>query len=412
MKNFVIKENTELCIDDETAALVVRMLIEEPELPLSLEGNTLYFSDYTVGSLTIGDCNIEIRPRNPAFNLETIFEMMLYESINNFDENNTSSNFGDNRDFGFSTITSQFFIECSKLVNFGLTGGFVSSIKTGKEINGVLVMETYHKSYLPLHGIDYLQDSYTRNIEANQIIKSALAKILQYERRNVIRARYQYLLSFFYSVDYFTGNIQLLDEFTNKFFSANPHYPLTLEFAIKILKDMKLKFNNGQVSWYAFLHNSNHIYEKYIRKVLAKGLNSYVTKWDSPQKIAVLNDGKRKGFKSYIPDILIDYNPNTNTAKAVLDAKNKNFDIKGNDISEILHSSDLYQLTFYCDKLKTNLGGLIYPASKDYNPITVMIDGNQDFRFILFGINMKDKLRQRHRKLCTDIKDYLLYYSK
>lgn len=51
----------------------------------------------------------------------------------------------------------------------------------------------------------------------------------------------------------------------------------------------------------------------------------------------------------------------------------------------------MYQLTFYCDKMKTNLGGLIYPAGDDYKPINVMIDGNQDFRFVLFSINLREK---------------------
>ena len=219
-------------------------------------------------------------------------------------------------------------------------------------------------------------------------------------------------MSYFTEVNEYNGNLTNITDIGDRFYSANPHYPLTLEFAVKILNDMKLKYNKGRVEWYAFLHNSNDIFEKYVRKVLAKGLKSYVTKWDAPQTIAVLDDGKRKGYKSYVPDILIDYNPADNTAKAVLDAKNKNFDVKGTDISEILHSADMYQLTFYCDKLKTNLGGLIYPANQDYKPIIVMIDGNQDFRFVLFGINMRDRLRQRHRKLCNDVKDYLLYYTK
>ena len=56
-----------------------------------------------------------------------------------------------------------------------------------------------------------------------------------------------------------------------------------------------------------------------VRKVLTKGLNSYITKWDTPKQIAVLDDGKRKGYKSYVPDILVDYDPLTNSAKAVLD---------------------------------------------------------------------------------------------
>lgn len=412
MQNIKIKENSELSVDDNAAIQITKMLIEEPTLPLNIRNNILYFDDYTVGSLTVGDLNIEIIPRNSSFNAETIFEMMLYESINNFDENNESSGFGNNQDFGFSAITYQFFLECSKLTDFGLTGGFVTSKQEGKEINGSIVLETFHKNYLPIRGVEFLDDSYTLNVSANQIIKSTLLKILQYEKRPRVRARYQHLLTFFSSIDRFKGDFASIDAVPNTFYSANPHYPATLEFAIKILRDMKLKFNNGEVSWYSFLHNSNDIYEKYVRKVLAKGLSAYVTKWDTPQKIAVLDDGKRKGYKSYVPDILIDYNPATNTAKAVLDAKNKNFDVKGTDISEILNSADMYQLSFYCDKLKTNLGGLIYPASHDYKPINVMIDGNQDFRFVLFGINMKERLRQRHRKLCDDIKNYLLYYIK
>ena len=175
---------------------------------------------------------------------------------------------------------------------------------------------------------------------------------------------------------------------------------------------MKMKFTHGSISWYAFLHNSNDIFEKYVRKVLTKGLNSYITKWDTPKQIAVLDDGKRKGYKSYVPDILVDYDPLKNSAKAVLDAKNKFFDIDRDDIGEILHSADMYQLTFYCDKMKTNLGGLIYPAGDDYKPINVMIDGNQDFRFVLFSINLREKISVRHRKLCNAIKEYLLYYSK
>lgn len=55
-----------------------------------------------------------------------------------------------------------------------------------------------------------------------------------------------------------------------------------------------MKFTHGSISWYAFLHNSNDIFEKYVRKVLTKGLNSYITKWDTPKQIAVLDDGKEK----------------------------------------------------------------------------------------------------------------------
>ena len=412
MKNIVIKENIELPVDDETAASVISMLTVEPDLPLSIKDNVLSFAEYTVGSLKVGDLNIEIQSRNPAFSTSALFEMMLFESLNNFDETNTSSGFGEDYGFGFSAITSQFYLECSKLVEFGLTGGFVTNEKVGKQITGPIVMEKFHPMNIPLNGVAFLNNEYSFDVPANQIIKAALIKVSNSEQRTSIRNKYQQLLKGFGSVKEYGGNLYIIDDVAAAFYSANPHYPVVLEYAIKILKDMKMKFTHGNMEWYAFLHNSNDIFEKYVRKIVTRGLNAYITKWDTPQKIAVLDDGVRKGIKSYVPDILVDYNPNSNTAKAVLDVKNKTFDIKGNDISEILHSADMYQLTFYCDKLKTNLGGLIYPASRQYKPINVMIDGNQDFRFVLFSINMKEKIRQRHRNLCNDIKDYLLYYSK
>jgi 5-methylcytosine-specific restriction endonuclease McrBC regulatory subunit McrC len=273
-------------------------------------------------------------------------------------------------------------------------------------------MEKYHPAYISIKGVSYVNDRYSTNVPANQIIKSAILKVLKMESRKNVRRDYQIILKHFTQVDEFRGDLQTLENEAKRFYSANPHYPLTLEFAIKILKDMKMKFTNGNVTWNAFLHNSNDIFEKYVRKVVAKGLDAYVSKWDTPKQIAVLDDGIRKGSKRFIPDILIDYNSMDGSAKAVLDAKNKVFETNKADIGEILHSADMYQLAFYCDKLKTNLGGLIYPAGSDYRPINVMIDGSTDFRFVLFAINMREKISIRHRKLCDAIKSELLFYVR
>lgn len=412
MYSLCVRENSETEISEDLATGIKNMLHDDPSLPIKLSGNVLSFTEYTIGSIRVGEYNIEIQPRNPVFTLEVVFEMLLYESLNNFDESYLSSGFGENQSFGISSITSQFYYECVKLIDFGLTGGFVSEEETGKEINGRIVMEKYHPMYIPLRGVTFINDNYSQDVIANQIIKSAILKILRIETRQNIRRNYQLLLKNFTHIHEFRGTMAMLDDVANTFFSANPHYPLTLEFAIKILRDMKMKFIHGNVSWNVFLYNSNDIFEKYVRKVVSKGIDAYVSKWDAPKKIAELDDGIRKGEKSYIPDILIDYDPLTSSAKAVLDAKNKVFETKNDNIGEILHSADMYQLAFYCDKLKTNLGGLIYPAGSDYRPIKVMIDGSADFRFILFSINMREKISIRHRRLCDAIHDELLFYVK
>lgn len=412
MHSIKVRENTECEVDDILKEELHKMMMDDPSLPIHLNGNVLSFDEYTIGSIQVGNYSIEIQPRNPVFTLETVFEMLLFESLNNFEENYLSSGFGDNQSFGISSITSQFYYECTRLVDFGLTGGFITEEKSDKEINGRLILDKFHPAYIPIRGITFAQDSYSVNVVANQIIKSAILKVLRMETRKSIRRDFQMLLQYFSGIDEFNGSSYQLDVIGNVFVSANPHYPLTLEFAIKILKDMKMKFNHGNITWNAFLHNSNDIFEKYVRKVVARGLDAYVSKWDSPKKIAVLDDGIRKGSKSYIPDILIDYHESSGSAKAVLDAKNKVFETNKENIGEILHSADMYQLAFYCDKLKTNLGGLIYPAGSDFRPINVMIDGSTDFRFVLFSINMREKLSVRHRKLCDSIRDELLFYVR
>jgi hypothetical protein len=147
MNNIVIMENSELTVDDGLAKEFRDMLLDDSTLPIKLKNNIVSFSEYTVGSLQVGNVNIEIMPRNPAFTLETLFEMLLFESLNNFDENYLSSGFGDNQSFGISSITSQFYYECLKLIDFGLTGGFVSEKRYGTEITGSLIFENYHPSY-------------------------------------------------------------------------------------------------------------------------------------------------------------------------------------------------------------------------------------------------------------------------
>lgn len=412
MINYKIHENAELELLPELKEKITQMLIDDPSLPMKVRGNVLSFKEYTIGSIQIGAYSIEIQPRNPVFTLETVFEMLLFESLNNFDEQYFSSGYGDDQTFGISSLATQFYYQCIKLLDFGLTGGFVSKEETGKQISGRLLMENYHPSYIPIKGLDYVKEQYTTNVPANQIIKSAIIKILKLEKRKKIRNDYQLLIKSFVGIDEYKGTLYGLENITNLFHTANIHYPLALEFAIKILKDMKMKFTSGNMTWNAFLYNSNDIFEKYVRKVVAKGISAYVSKWEEPKEIAVLTDGIRRGNKGFIPDILIDYNPNKGSAKAVLDAKNKLFETNTNNIGDILSSADMYQLAFYCDKLKTNLGGLIYPAGNDYRPIQVLIDGSTDFRFVMFTINMKEKISVRHKKLCDAIQRELLFYIR
>ena len=230
----VIKENTELEVSDSIASDINKMLAEDPALPIHLNKNVLSFDEYTVGSIQVGELNLEIQPRNPVFTLEALFEMLLFESMNNFDENYLSSGFGDNNSFGIASITSQFFYECCKLVDFGLTGGFVENTRTGKEITGTIVFDQFHPAYIPLQGITYKTDDYSYDVLANQMIKSAIKKVMWSDKRPTQRKQYESLLKKFDQIQEFKGSLAQLDDIAKSFYSANPHYPLVLEFSMKI----------------------------------------------------------------------------------------------------------------------------------------------------------------------------------
>ena len=122
--------------------------------------------------------------------------------------------------------------------------------------------------------------------------------------------------------------------------------------------------------------------------------------------------GDQSGVKSFSPDILFDYDPNTGKALAVLDAKNKEFEPSTKqNLNDVVSSSDLYQLIFYCNQLKTKLGGLIYPSSTSNDPIRLTIDSADNLTIYLFSVNMKQDMKTRHKTLSNDVTKFILNNS-
>lgn len=152
------------------------------------------------------------------------------------------------------------------------------------------------------------------------------------------------------------------------------------------------------------------MFESYVRKLVSKAVEFKVQKWDKPQNYASLSYKGIEGYKSFSPDILVGYDSATNSSKIVLDAKNKHFNPTEGNISELVEPADMYQLLFYCHKMKTKLGGLIYPSGENYDPVNVIVDDDADMRIVLFSVNMKSDYRDRLKKLKNDLYESLLKY--
>lgn len=406
MKVLEYCENEVITLDSEMIKAAKEIKSLNPDLPFTINNQRLVFNEYTVGSILLLDTLINIKPRNDVFDLKKIFEMILF---NHGIFNDNSSYEYDYSDSGIDVVFTYFLSHCRKLVNFGLTGGFKVYEECSNTIKGEIVFEKFLEKNIPIKGIYYKKQEYTLNIPANQIIKKALVKLSR-----SIHSHSSYdlgtILRNFDEIDEYNGTY--LDYISNHkyFFSSNPYYSETIDIAITILKDMKLSFSNGQLKGYSFLHNSNDLFEEFVRKIVQQVSNINAVKWDIPKSYASISYHDKTSEKKYCPDIVVGYDPSRETAHVVLDVKNKHFNPECGNISDLISSPDMYQILFYCRKLKCALGGLIYPSGQSFSPVSVVVNDEKDLRLVLFSLNMNLPLPKRMEKLKKELYEFLYNY--
>ncbi|HHD2733249.1 5-methylcytosine restriction system specificity protein McrC [Clostridium perfringens] len=404
-----ISENESVKLDNKYIDIANEILIKNSSLPFKIYSNTIVFDEYTIGHLQLNDLIIEISPRHTAFSLEKIFEMYLY--IHTSNNNIKTLNYSFDSSYGLSSISTLFCSLCKKLLQYGLTGEYIKEREYSFSIKGNILPELYNRKLIPINGVANEFNNYTLNVPANQLIKSALLKLLNIESITTIRNDLNSILRDFEMIDTYNQDIALSNIYASNFFSSNTFYPLVLEYATKILQDMKVGLKNGDIEWSIFLENSNSLFEKYIRKIIKSNLIYPVDKWLEPKPYASISYNNYLGYKSFSPDIIIDYNKSNNTCKAILDVKNKENLINKQNLSNLVSASDMYQIIFYCNQLNCTLGGLIYPSSIDIDPIPIIIDNKNNLHICLIYVNMNSSIKKRHSKLINDINKHLLIFS-
>jgi 5-methylcytosine-specific restriction enzyme subunit McrC len=407
MKIIEIFENETVIIEDDDVKELYQIKIHSPNLPFNIIENKLTTNDYTIGEIQLKNKLIRIKPRHKTLSLNHYFEMLLY--IDNINNNSIKSiSYSNENTFGINGLIDNFISISSELISYGLTGVFSpKKIKTFKP-KGKIVFSEYNKKLVPIEGISSLIDDYKLDNHANQIIKKALLKINEYSNLNEKhKFEISKILNYFTNVsEYQKPNENIKYEILN-FSSTNPHYPICLEYAFKIILDLKLGYStDNNIQWNAFLENSNDTFEKYVRKILERELTQKVNKWESPKKFAEINWNQQLGLKSFSPDIIVDYIDGR--AKAVFDVKNKYFSPSENNPSELTSVSDIYQLLFYSSQLNTDICGLIYPSNNFYDPIPLDIMG-VDIKFFLISINMDAEFENRKNEFVKNIEFCLKY---
>ncbi|HEL1818097.1 TPA: hypothetical protein TXZ05_002079 [Streptococcus suis] len=403
MKIVNIFENSSYTLHDEYVADFKEFLLQNPTLPITFNKNTLFFDEYTIGSISVNDLTIIINPRITNMTPNHYFEMELYnEGLLN---DTLSTLLDENHSFGLQQNLLRIFLEESlKLVNRGIEGTFIIVKEHTNVIKGrILASEITPMNLLQdLIPVEYTM--HTIDTSYNKIIKLALQKIAPLVSNSSLNTTYSIISSYFTEIDVFPSDFpSLLMDLDYHIFPDNNQYPIVIGIAIKILRELKLNMKDHKVLGSSYLVNSNNLFEKYARNVLSRNLKISVSKWDTPKNMGQFSINDITYYKSYIPDILLDYNSEEQTAMTVFDAKNK-------DISKyqnIASLPDLYQILFYCYSLKTTFGGLIYPYFGKLAPIKINVDSFQDNNLFIFTIDFSQDLRTRNTQFVENIRNIL-----
>ena len=168
------------------------------------------------------------------------------------------------------------------------------------------------------------------------------------------------------------------------------HFRQTLEYAEIILKDLDLKSQKeAKHETYGYLFDISQLFEIYLEKLLAQGLNDW--KVYSQEKIKLYQE--RFYGRNIYPDIVL----KNNEKVIVLDAKFKKMTMNSQDLDR----SDFHQIHTYMQYYGENLlfGGLIYPLSvchegvghpKSYSKSLFDLEERMGLsRFIVDGIELR-----------------------
>lgn len=193
-------------------------------------------------------------------------------------------------------------------------------------------------------------DDLTRDISLNRLLLAAAKKIETYCGSSDLA----YIIRQFGLVDY-----TKVPE-TVAFTKNTAYCKKAASLAYMILNDLTLSTEGEASSGESLLINFDKVYEDFIKKILMEyssvGKFSY---WTEERTYAFCSDSEGYFERSYIPDLLYDYNEahGKPSARAILDMKNKT--------ALPFHNPDVYQMAFYGQMLNCKKIILCYPSNRN-----------------------------------------------
>jgi len=337
----------------ETVNLNYKNMWNKNALNIAKSRGTVTFQSEVVGIIRLKEKTIIIAPSLPGVFFDYVLRMWLFVNLR-------YKKFEIPRQYSLSATSfgpdiSEIFVnELTLLTQKGLSGDYIEINRNAKYVRGKINYKNYF--ILRPHGLlNCTMDEFSLDHKLNQLIYHCLLKVRHLSNDNKILNRISYLLNFFKNLTYFPHfSVQEIDSIQLN--RETSYYEKVLELCKIILKNLTISILGYNLEGYSFLVDFNLLFEDFIKKVLFT--HSRENEFSSWKDFKVFGRYKahdeRIKEKKCLPDLFYRYNASDNSAKFVIDIKNKFGDPFSNE--------DIYQVVFYSMFLNTNKVILIYPS--------------------------------------------------
>jgi 5-methylcytosine-specific restriction enzyme subunit McrC len=306
-----------------------------------------------IGAIELPTLAIEIRPKVP---LDRVFFLLAY-TVNPRGWRETTFAYG-THDTLLETMINPFSIAVAAALRRGVLQGYRVEEEALLTIRGrIRFDEQTRRRFGRIPPVELVYDDYTEDIDANRLIKTALARLsrLRIRSRHARRAlrRFDHALERVRTVEY---DPRRLPEVI--YTRLNAHYRQAVELAKLIIRGTTLELSHGRAYGAAFLIDMNQVFEDFVTVALREALrlDSATFPQNATRRSLWLDSGRRVRLR---PDLSW---WERGSCVFLGDVKYKRV-----QVAEIEHP-DLYQLLAYT--IATGLpGGLLVYAADEAAPV-------------------------------------------
>lgn len=313
------------------------------------QGNYLLTPGSTVGSVTVGDLSIEIRPKIP---IDRLLFLAAY-TLSPKTWRDWKFDYGE-RHLLLEAIIPGFVFQVKQAIRRGLLQGYRSREETLAGVKGrIRFDDQLRKRFGIVPPIEVTYDDYTEDITENQILRAAIERLTKLRIRNQQhRISLNRLLPSFERVADLPLAGNAIPDIS--YSRLNEHYRPSVELARLILRATSFDLAHGRVRSSGFLIDMNKLFEDFLVVALREtlGLSLRAFPQNAKTKRLYLDEDRTVRLE---PDFSW---WQEGRCLFVGDAKYKDLSSK-----EIRHN-DLYQLLAYLTATNLPSGLLVYAAGK------------------------------------------------